>query len=109
MCEEQNEKDTVDISYEADELWKCIAEPIGKIVELVKCLAEQIATVIQPLLDLWLPIIEIVKAKHPKIYHLAVHGKTERIRKKNQKRLFEIIFGKKGGGLYAERLVGQSK
>lgn len=109
MCEEQNGKDSVDISQEVDNLWGTIKEPIEKIVELVKYFAEQITTMIQPLLDLWLPIIEVVKVKHPKIYHLAVHGKTERIRKKNQKRLFEIIFGKKGGGLYGKRLVGQSK
>lgn len=102
------EKEIVDISHEADELWNCITELLGKIVELFEAVAEQIATIIQSLVDLWLPIIEFVKAKHLKIYHLAVHGRTERIRKKNQKRLFEIIFGKKGVH-HGEGLVWQSK
>lgn len=55
MCEEQNGKDSVDISQEVDNLWGTIKEPIEKIVELVKYFAEQITTMIQPLLDLWLP------------------------------------------------------
>lgn len=91
---DQNEN--IDINEAADKLWDCIKEPIEKLVDVINIFAEQVATVIQPILDAWKPVIELVKVKHKKIYHLAVHGRTERIRKKNRKRLFEILFGKKG-------------
>lgn len=108
MCSEQNEKDSVDINKEADDLWDSIKEPVQKMVDALNCFAEQIKTVIQPILDAWKPVIELVKVKHKKIYHLAVHGRTERIRKKNRKRLFEILFGKKGA-FYGQGLVRKSK
>lgn len=103
MCEEQNEKDMIDF----DALWAGLGESVEKVVELIKHLAEQITATIQPVLNMFLPIVELIKTKYRRVYHLAVHGRTKRIRKKNQRRLFEIVFGKKGV-CHGERLDGQS-
>ena len=130
MCEEQNEKD-IEVKEDASDplkeairqAWekhletpegqeakKAMDEGIKQLGDTINLLIKAIkpvADLLQRIFDAFAEQKEKALARSSKrVRHLALHGRTERIRKKNWKRVWkEYIKGVR----YAERLVGESK
>lgn len=130
MCEEQNEKDIEVKEDDRDPLKEVIQQAWEKHLETpegqeakkamdegIKQLGDTINLLIKaikPIADLLQMAFKTVAEQKEKalagcskrVRHLALHGRTERIRKKNWKRVWkEYIKGVR----HAERLVGESK
>ncbi len=126
MCEEQNAKDIKVKEDDRDPLKEAIQEkwdenlktPEG---EALKEGVRKLGDTIQLLINAIKPIADIMQMAFKtlaeqkekalascskRVRHLALHGRTERVRKKNWKRVWkEYIKGVR----HAERLVGESK
>ncbi len=108
MCEEQSAKD-IEVK-EGQEAKKAMDEGIKQLGDTINLLIKAI----KPVADLFQMAFDVIAEQKEKalascsrrVRHLALHGRTERVRKKNWKRVWkEYIKGVR----YAERLVGESK
>lgn len=106
MCEEQNAKDIKVKEDDRDPLKEGVRK-LGDTIQLLINAIKPIADIMQMAFKTLAEQKEKALASCSKrVRHLALHGRAERVRKKNWKRVWkEYIKGVR----HAERLVGESK